>query len=50
MHKFVVHWHWSSWTVGIYFPHAGMIVYSLCLGPLRIEFWPTARKNSMEPF
>lgn len=48
--KFCVNWSWRAWTFGIVFPHGGMIVWSLCLGPLSIQFWPLAGSNDEVPF
>ena len=41
--KWCVRWDWQVWLFGVMFPHGGMIVYVLRLGPLSIEFWPLAQ-------
>ena len=42
MHKITVRWYREWWTVGLVLPHVGMDVWTLCLGPLHVEFWPKA--------
>lgn len=42
-HKFELRWFWPCWTFGIVGPHAGMIVWVLCIGPFHVEFWPKAK-------
>ena len=46
--KFHFGWEWRCWCVGLLFPHGGMIVWTLFVGPLRVEFWP--RATEPEPF
>lgn len=40
--KFEFRLEWRCLTVGLILPHGGMVVWTLCLGPLRVEFWPLA--------
>ena len=45
-----VDWHWQCWIIGIIAPHGGMVVWTLCIGPLNVQYWPLAPRHDDVPF
>ena len=37
---------WGRWMIGVMGPHAGMIVWSVFLGPFSVRWWPKAGEVS----